>query len=736
MARSGSVNAPGGADEARPMRRHMPLICLIALLAVSAFNIARIAILVDMQFDAFLQELSQQTAKTMDERVHCQISQLDAIGSMLVKVKPGTYSSYVSALRSHLSDYKRMGIIAPNDMVYSTSGEPRPLEEFDERVQLLLQSHSGTYGLLSQVYCDEADGRPVIMCAVNMPARGYVPGMLYGVMDMERFTEIVMGDMYEQYVCVTDQDGGIIFLSDSLCEITSKSGLEPLRETLQASVKDNYSVCGWNGFKLTTSQLGFNGWVLTQLTPRISLWDGDMSASMVGLIASLLLLALVISVTSYRVLRRARGTEYMVREAGIDRLTGINNHLGFRTAAEALLRRNNLQRYALVFMRTDVQELMGARYGYDSGRSILEDIARTISAECESGETCARLDGGQFLMLLRFSDTADTLLRIKALNSHLLTLCPLRTRMHYGICVADEPGMPLDQMIERASEAALRVMRKGDLVGLYDNELHLRQQRDEALLNRAQEALDQGEFEVRYRPLRDIATSAIVGAEAVPLWHQPDGSVLAPAEYVPLLTRNFMMGPLNMFVMERVCKDMHTEAQAGRTPERVMINLARDNLVDGMFAPRSLQLMQQYGISGARLEVLLNEAVFAYEGALTSNVISRLHDEGMRVCVSDFGRGSASLRIFSDMPVDAIRLSHEFIESCYESERGQNLLRNLGAMTSAFGVDMYASGPLTDAQQRMLRECGCARTETDEFCSLSEVRNVTLAAHDPFDDWA
>lgn len=750
MAKDKGVAARANLGKRRALRGHAALICMIALLAVIIGLLCRIAYLANADLGTLMRDGLNSKAQVMDERVNGEIARLDSIGDMLTETDEFTYNGYISILQGHVAQrshfYRRMGIIAPNDMVYSTDGEIRPLSEIDEQIQAMIRLHAGTYGLLSPIFTDAKDGADIIICAVNLPTGSRVPGMLYAVIEKDRFVEAITGDMSNLNVCVTDQLGRYIYVSPSMAGIIGGANSDSFRRALFQSTRDNYYTHQWNEYALSTAQLGFNGWLLAELTYSADVWDGEIRACIVILLCMLTVMLALIFATAYRNLRRARGSENLVREAGIDRLTGINNMLGFSGAAKSLLMRANAQKYALIVMNTDVQEVFGPRYGYDAGRRILEDIARTLGAECESGETCGRMDGGQFIMLLRFSDTADMLLRLKALNSHLLTLCPLRVRMHYGVYVADEANAELGHMVECASEAMRRVTRKGDLVGMYDDALHQKHIRDAALLSRASAALTNGEFEVKYVPLRDINTMEVRGAEAIALWRQPDGSTLTPSEYMPLLSSHSMTQPLNMFILERVYADLAAEAAQGRTAGRVLINLSRESLVDGMFNQRSQQLMRKYGISGERLEVLFSESILAGDEGLMANVIRQLRSDSIRVCVSDFGSGATSLRIFGDMTVDAIRLSRSFVKRSCEDERGQRLLISLGQLAASFDTQIYAAGSLTHEQLELLKKCGCSRVERlhgddpeNNFCALSEITPDPAEqkqSDDPFDDWA
>ena len=546
-------------DNRRVVRGYRLMVTSIAILFIATiFYLGRISYLSGRNVDSMLRDVCTQYAHTLDERVNAQLSELRAIANTLEASGLNTYEECIELLSRQDTVYKRMGIVATDGMLYSTGVEPRSLAEADSQKIQLIRQRTGSYGLVTATFEDN-DGQSVVLCAANLSGNGPISGMLYAILSEELFSELTMGGATsDDYVCVTDQTGKFLNMTPALSDVVHQDDelLSGLRSALLESAHGNFNVVGWGDYRLATAQLSYNGWLMAQLTPTSEVWDIDARDATAGAVISLTLLAIAITISAFALWRKVRGQENRVREAGRDPITGIYNHLGFADAAATLLGRAGTQRFALVCLRTDVQDVYGSLYGYSTGRRVLEDMARIINAECESGEACARMEGGQFLMLLRFSDTADVLLRVKALNSHLLTRLSLRTHLHYGIYVTGDGLLPLNQMIERAAEAARRVMRKGDLVGLYDDELHRRQQQDEALLARAADALKSGEFEVRYLPLRDANTLEIVAAEAVALWHLPDGTVLPPAEFMPLLARNSMAGPLNQFILERACHEL------------------------------------------------------------------------------------------------------------------------------------------------------------------------------------
>lgn len=730
------------SDERSTARSYRIIIAIVvSLLIVVAAYLGRISYLTGRSVDSLLGRLGTQYAHTLDERVNAQLSDLSSIARTLEASGVSSYEECMELLSRQVTPYKRMGIVSAGGTFYSTAALPHDMSQEEIDGLRLISQRTGSHGLVTATFKD-ADGQSVVLCAANLSDSSAIPGMLYAVLSEESFSELTMGGATpDDYICVADQDGKFLNLTPALSEVLGQDEalMDSLRSALLESAHGNFSVASWGDFRLTTAQLSYNGWLMAMLTPNSELRDIHMRDAVTGAAIALTLLTAAIGASALALWRQARGRESRVREAKRDPMTGMLNQLGFSGAASALMERARAQKFALVCLRTDVQDVYGSHYGYAMMQRALEDMARTIGDECESGEVCARMEGGQFLMLLRFSDTADVLLRVKALNARLLTRLTLRAHMHYGIFVTGGDSLTINQMIERAAEAARRVMRKGDLVGLYDDELHRRQQQDEALVARVPDALKSGEFEVCYLPLRDADTLDIVAAEVVARWRLPDGSVLPPSEFIPLLERNSMTGPLNSFLLEHACAELRAEADAGRTPGRVLVHMARECLIDGAFLRTARQLAGQYGLSCAHLEVVLGESVFADAAELNTNAMQQLHDAGMRICVDDYGQGASSLCAFGDMPVDAIRLSDAFCERALKTDKGHELLRGLVALANSLSMEVYA-GAVTPEQLEALRASGCACVRRvspeEEYCQLRDITPPRAQAAPEFDDWA
>jgi EAL domain-containing protein (putative c-di-GMP-specific phosphodiesterase class I) len=87
-------------------------------------------------------------------------------------------------------------------------------------------------------------------------------------------------------------------------------------------------------------------------------------------------------------------------------------------------------------------------------------------------------------------------------------------------------------------------------------------------------ALERGGLWGAYQPLVATSTGAVIGAEALLRWQQPDLGAISPAEFIPLAERNGLILPLGRWVLEQVIQQLGAWIDAGLTPPRTAVNLS------------------------------------------------------------------------------------------------------------------------------------------------------------------
>src|SRR5262249_37483544 len=66
-------------------------------------------------------------------------------------------------------------------------------------------------------------------------------------------------------------------------------------------------------------------------------------------------------------------------------------------------------------------------------------------------------------------------------------------------------------------------------------------------------ALKAGEFVPYYQPIVDISTGKLRGAEVLARWRKPDGTMVLPGAFIPLMESGGLIRELTRILMRAVC---------------------------------------------------------------------------------------------------------------------------------------------------------------------------------------
>src|SRR5690348_18140385 len=87
------------------------------------------------------------------------------------------------------------------------------------------------------------------------------------------------------------------------------------------------------------------------------------------------------------------------------------------------------------------------------------------------------------------------------------------------------------------------------------------------------EAIDAGEFVPYYQPVVDIRSGKLRGAEVLVRWRKPDGSLVLPGAFIPLVESSDLVDELTRSLMRKACTEVG--AAIGRRPDlKISFNIA------------------------------------------------------------------------------------------------------------------------------------------------------------------
>src|ERR1700748_3618125 len=216
-------------------------------------------------------------------------------------------------------------------------------------------------------------------------------------------------------------------------------------------------------------------------------------------------------------------------------------------------------------------------------------------------------------------------------------------------------------------------------------------------------AFNNGEFELHYQPLVDIATDRISGFEAVLRWRHPEKGMISPADFIPVAEDIGLIVSLGEWVLREACNE------AVKWPDNVKVAV---NLSPVQFRSRNLvqvvvSALAHSGLSPLRLELEITESLFLAETEANLAILHQLRELGVSISMDDFGTGYSSLSYLRSFPFDKIKIDRSFIKDLADRSDCVAIVRAISSLGRSLNIPTTAEGVEPLGQLDWLRAEGC-----------------------------
>lgn len=228
------------------------------------------------------------------------------------------------------------------------------------------------------------------------------------------------------------------------------------------------------------------------------------------------------------------------------------------------------------------------------------------------------------------------------------------------------------------------------------------------LLAAIEEGLEKGEFTFFAQPQCNIATGQIVGAEALVRWQKPDGEVLLPGGFIPVLEKNKMIDRLDRYVWEKVCQWLKGWIDQGYSPVPISINVSRIDIY-AMDVPKYIfSLLEKYQIPEHLIKIEITESAYTENNNRISHAVNTFRNRGLVVMMDDFGCGYSSLNMLKNIPVDVLKLDMRCLQFKEEErQKSANILESIVNMAGLLHLPIVVEGVENESQEKFVQKLGC-----------------------------
>ena len=402
--------------------------------------------------------------------------------------------------------------------------------------------------------------------------------------------------------------------------------------------------------------------------------------------------------------------------ANYDALTGVPNRrlLADRLKQAVALAQRSGKQLAICYLDLDGFKEVNDQYGHESGDILLVDVARRLQEVLRAGDTLARLGGDEFVVL--FNDLAEEAECFQVLDRIMQTVAAPMRLSGQQVAVSASIGVTFypsdnedgDTLLRHADQAMYIAKQTGkNRYHIYDAIHDQRVRSLHETRRRILQGLENGEFELYYQPKLELSSNTIVGVEALIRWNHPEGGLLIPADFLPVIENSDLEIRLGKWVIAEALAQLHAWEQAGVAME-ISVNISARHLQSPDFVAELKRTLEQYPkLAQGRLQIEVLETAALEDMGQSFDIIKACRDLGVSFALDDFGTGYSSLVYLRKLGADTLKIDQSFVQHMATNEGDHAIVQGVIALAKTFNRQTVAEGMEDPKLIQTLADMGC-----------------------------
>ena len=395
--------------------------------------------------------------------------------------------------------------------------------------------------------------------------------------------------------------------------------------------------------------------------------------------------------------------------AYVDPVTGGDTFAKFQRDYMKAMEDLPNQKFALLSLDLNRFKMLNDLYGNEEGDRILQNMDAIWKEMLGEHEYCGHRMADRFAVLLTYTDREELKERVKEYRRRLQATARNRYNLSLRIGI-----YRIKDNKENFSTAQSRSMMafsaakdsEQHFYAFYDDAMEEQMIWEKNVEDNFQRALRNHEFVVFYQAKVSVDSGRISGAEALVRWVKPDGTIIPPGQFIPVLESNDTIAELDRYMFREVCQQQKAWLDEGKPIVPVSVNLSRVQLADEHLVNNYKEILEETELPARYVELEFTESSMFDNETVLRDTVDQLHGMGMKVLIDDFGVGYSSMMSLKVIPVDILKLDKSFIDSIGD-DRGNKIVVSIIEFATSLGMSVTAEGVENDEQYRFLQNHRC-----------------------------
>lgn len=391
----------------------------------------------------------------------------------------------------------------------------------------------------------------------------------------------------------------------------------------------------------------------------------------------------------------------------------------FEQKADCLISDDTDSGYALVCMNLGNIGFISSVFGVTAAGKVSEYIRNTLVNVVGSYGIVSGFSYENLLFMVSYSSKDEIILmteKVRILSEKVIADAgyDFTVNILFGIYTfirsSDDCFSSVSEAADRLS-AAIGRTDISDGYFFYDSKIHDKVTRDIEIVKSLDAAMENNEFQIYLQPQHYLQhEDRVLSAEALVRWIKPDGSMVCPGDFIPVLEKNGLITKLDCHVMELTCRFISEHLNDEWFRDIVIaVNVSKVDLKLRDFIEYYTEVRNKYNIPDGRIEIEFTESAVFEDYTIFKQIMFELRNSGFSCSIDDFGTGSSSLNMLKSMPADVLKMDRMFFvcDNEKDQERNNSVIASVVAMARGLGMKIVAEGIETPESIDFLRKIGC-----------------------------
>ncbi len=421
----------------------------------------------------------------------------------------------------------------------------------------------------------------------------------------------------------------------------------------------------------------------------------------------------IISIISIAII--SSGLAKAEKRAVTDYLTGLKNRRGFSALLEKAIR--DKKSFHVVYFEIENFRTINDNLGHKYGDVALKAVAEKLK-EKEDEETVyvSRIGGAEFAAVVfekidpkPFAANVMEKIGTSVTNVDEGFDINIALSVYSGISSFPGDADNTDDLLKFADIAVYnaRLQNSKERICFFNTDMKDRFYRQIELEKIVKDSLLRDYFYLVYQPQFRIEGKKLRGFETLLRLKQPDGTMVSPGEFIPVVEKSELIMKVDSYVLRRAVKEAKRLVDSCESNIVVSVNVSAKNISSPGFVDEVKSVLEFNHYPPECLEIEITEYSFAESKDLTIENVKELRKLGVQIALDDFGTGYTSLSQVMHLPINLLKIDKSLIDDIESNAMNRDFVDAIIYMGHLIKCEVICEGVENDEQLELLKAHEC-----------------------------